>query len=294
MEFRLTTDMTTLPREIGFNFDELKAGLAERLEHYNGIVVTEDTIKEGKSDRANLNRLRTAIDTRRKEIKKAYMAPYNEFEAKCKELTVLIDKPINTIDSQLAEFEEKRKQEKLEEIKSSYLACISGSFREFIPLQRILDQKWLNATTTMKKVEEDLTAWNERINADMLALDSIEEEYRVAVRQKYMETLSVSAAIAHRDALRAAEQAFKAREAERIARQEREAAEAARAAQKAPEPDEKLKLGDKMVEVDLRAAQASAAERLNTLRLEFQITRAQAFALKDFLEANGIKYTKIN
>ena len=294
MEFKLTTDMTALPREIGFNFEELKAGLAERLEHYNGIVVTEDTIKEGKTDRANLNRLRTAIDTRRKEIKKAYMAPYTEFEAKCKELTVLIDRPIATIDSQLAEFEEKRKQEKLEQVKAAYFNCISGSFREFIPLQRILDQKWLNATTTMKKIEEDLTAWNERINADMLALDSIEEEYRVAVRQKYMETLSVSAAIAHRDALRDAERAFKAREAERIARQERETAEAARAAQKAPEPDEKLKLGDKMVEVDLRAAHASAAERLNTLRLEFLITRAQAFALKDFLDANGIKYTKIN
>lgn len=280
MEFRLTTDMTALPREIGFNFDELKAELAERLEHYNGTVVTEDTIREGKADRARLSKLRAAIDTRRKEIKKTYMAPYTEFEARCKELTILIDRPIATIDSQLAEFEEKRKQEKLEQVKAAYIECISGPFREFIPLQRILDQKWLNATTTMKKVEEDLRAWNERIGADMLALDAIEEEYRVAVRQKYIETLSVSAAIAHRDALRAAEQAFKAREAERIARQEKEAAEAARTPQKAPEPTP--------------APAAAPAEKLNTLRLEFQITRAQAFALKDFLEASGIKYTKIN
>lgn len=285
MEFRMTTDMqTALPREIGFNFEELKAGLSERLEHYNGLVVTEDTIKEGKADRANLNRLRTAIDDHRKAIKKSYMQPYNEFEAKCKELTVLIDKPIAAIDTQLKAFEEKRREEKTEQIRDLYAGNISDSIKEIIPLNRIFDQKWLNAGTTMKKIEEDLTAWEERVNADMLALDSVEEEYRTAVRQKYAESLSVTAAIAHRDALKAAELAFRQKEEERLARQAQKAAEATVEPQKptsapAPTPE---------------AAPAQAPEeKLNILRLEFEITRAQAFALKDFLDARGIMYHKI-
>ena len=134
----------------------------------------------------------------------------------------------------------------------------------------------------MKKIEEDLTAWEERVNADMLALDSIEEEYRVAVRQKYVETLSVTAAIAHRDALKAAELAFRQKEEERLARQAQKAAEATVEPQKptpAPTPD--------------AAPAPSPEEKLNILRLEFEITRAQAFALKDFLDARGIMYHKI-
>ena len=48
MEFIMSTDLTTaLPKEIGFNFEELKAELAEKLDYYNNLVVTEDTIKEG-------------------------------------------------------------------------------------------------------------------------------------------------------------------------------------------------------------------------------------------------------
>lgn len=278
MEFKLTTDMTTLPKEIGFNFTELKTALAESLQHYRGLLVTEDTIKDAKTDRANLNKLRTAIDTRRKEIKRDYLQPYNAFEAKCKELTMLIDEPIKAIDDQLAAFEEKRKQEKQNQVAELYSTTIPEDIKEIIPLRRIFDQKWLNAGTTMAKVKEDLEAWSERVTADMLALDSVEDGYRTAVRQKYIETLSVTAAIAHRDALRAAELAFKAKEEERIAREGKAATEAVRAPEKAPEPV---------------APAAAPAEKLNTLRLEFQITRAQAFALKEFLDASGIKYTKI-
>ena len=62
LELKMTTDMqVATPAEIGFNFEELKAELAERLDHYNGLVVTEDGIKEAKADRAKLNKLRKSV-----------------------------------------------------------------------------------------------------------------------------------------------------------------------------------------------------------------------------------------
>lgn len=43
--------------EIKWNNEELKTAIAEKMEEYKGLVFTEETISEGKKDRANLNKL---------------------------------------------------------------------------------------------------------------------------------------------------------------------------------------------------------------------------------------------
>lgn len=284
LELRMDTDLqTALPSEIGFNFEELKSELAERLEHYNNLVVTEDGLKEAKADRAKLNKLRTAIDTRRKDIKKEYMKPYTDFEGKIKELTLLIDQPIKAIDTQLESYEERRKQAKLEKIQDAYeetLNAWSSTIRDIIPLERILDPKWLNATTSMKSVGEDLENWAKRVNADLLALDTVEEAYQAAVREKYIATLDVSAALAHMDSLKAAEEAFRARAEEKKAREQEEMA---RAVEKAAEAKS---------EPQIDTPEPSHEQKLHILRLEFQITKDQALALREFLDNQNISYRK--
>lgn len=284
LELVMKTDMAkAIPERIDFNFEELKAELAERLDHYNKLIVTEDGIKEAKEDRAKLNRLRTAIDTRRKDVKKEYLKPYNDFEGKIKEITLLIDKPIGAIDEQLAEFEEKRKAEKLEQCKAMYEETIAENIKQIVPFDRIADKKWLNATTAMAKVQEDLDAWNKRVNSDMLVLDTIEPEYKAAVNQKYIETLDISAAIAHREALKSAAEAFKAREEERLVREEKARQEAEKKAQEAiPAPEEPQVVVPKL-----------HSETLYNLVLQFTITKAQAAALKEFILENNIQYKQI-
>lgn len=282
LELRVDTDLqTALPSEIGFNFEELKAELAERLEHYNGLIVTEDGIKEAKADRAKLNKLRTAIDTRRKDIKKEYMRPYSEFEGRIKELTLLIDEPIKAIDTQLESYDERRKEAKKERVAQDYEKLIPFAVKEIIPLERIMDQKWLNATTTMKSVGEDLEAWAKRVNADLMALDTVEEGYRAAVREKYIATLDISEAMAHMDSLKAAEEAFRAREEAKKAKEEAEVAPKVETATEAES------------EPQTEAAETAPEEKMHILRLEFQVTRAQAFNLKGFLDNQKISYRKI-
>ena len=68
------------------NFEEIKAWLAERLEGYKNLVYNENSLKLAKADKAELNRLKRALDERRKEIKKLYMEPYLAIEAQIKEL----------------------------------------------------------------------------------------------------------------------------------------------------------------------------------------------------------------
>ena len=277
MEFKMTTDLATaIPQEIAFNFEELKAELAERLEYYGSLVVTEDTIKDAKADRANLNKLREAIDKRRKEVKKAYMKPYSDFEAQVKELVDLIDRPILAIDSQLVTFEEKRKEEKLLKIEESYAGLVSDTIKDIIPLERILDPKWLNVTTTMKKIEEEIILHSKRVNADVLALDTVPAEYAAAVKAKYIETLDIEAALEHKKALQRAAEAFREREAAKAENEAQEAAEAPRAQEEAAQPTDNQDL-----------------EAVYLLRLELQLTKDQAKTMQKLRGDNRINHKKI-
>lgn len=276
MEFIIQTDLNTaLPAKIDFNFAEQKAWLVERLDYYNGLVVTEDSIKDAKADRAKLNKLKEAMDTRRKEIKREWLKPYAEFEAKVKELTALVDKPIGAIDGQLKAFEDQRKEEKMQLIIDTYNSLVSDTIKDIIPLERIADKRWLNATVNMTKIEDELIGWGKRVNADLLALDTVEPEYKAAVRAKYMETLDVSAALAHRKALKAATAAFQAQVDTQPAQEEKPATEPAVAQERA------------------ETERPAQMERVYLLRLEMQLTMNQANALKRFLADNNIDYKKI-
>lgn len=60
-------------KEIQWNHEELKAEIAAKMNDYNSLVFTEETIKEAKADRANLRKLKEAFETERKRIKKSFM-----------------------------------------------------------------------------------------------------------------------------------------------------------------------------------------------------------------------------
>lgn len=280
MEMRMTTDLeTALPAEIGFNFEELKTELTARLDHYNTLVVTEDAIKEAKTDLANLRKLRDAIDTKRKEVKKKCLEPFNSFEAQVKELLALIDAPVAAINEQVKAFDDRSKEEKLEEITKAYEEIVPAETKEIIPLERILDPKWLNKGTTMKSIRENIAMISTRTKIDILYLESsVEDEYITAVRAKYIETLNVEASMHHRDALVAAQRAFR----------QREAAAATVKAQTMERPPVAAQ-----EPVREPAPQTSTDAKLYALRLEFHLTMDQANKLKQFLAENNINYMKI-
>lgn len=292
MELVMKKDLEQqIPQELAFNYEELKAELQERLEYYNGLVVTEDTIKQGKEERAALNKFKGAIDTYRKDVKKRYMAPYNDFEHKVKDLTGLIDEPINAIDKQLAVFEEQRKAAKQSDIETAYDKLVPEDLRDIIPLDRIQDKKWLNATTSLKKIEEDIAERIKRTEADLLALDTVPEEYKAGVHAKYIDTLDITLAMNHMNAQIKAEEAFKARQEEEKRRLEQQAQAEKNLAEIAQQEANKRLAAqeEKAQEIEF----PDPAEKKYPLRLAFNLTVKEANALKQFLTDNNIEYHKI-
>ena len=76
---------------IEWNFEQLKAALAEKMKEYEGLVYTEDNVKVAKTDIADLRKLKKEISDRRIEIKNRCLEPYEVIEKQAAELTDLID-----------------------------------------------------------------------------------------------------------------------------------------------------------------------------------------------------------
>lgn len=183
---------------INTNFDEIRARLSEGLEEYKNMVFAEDTKKEAKETVASLRKLKTAVDGERKRIKKEYMAPYDTFDAQVKELTKLIDEPINLIDGQIKAFEQKRLEEKRELIQGIYEGVMDchKEASEFVPLDRIYDTKWENATTTKKAITESIIERVQAVEKDLATIRGMESEFEDKGIEIYKVSLDLSDAIA--------------------------------------------------------------------------------------------------
>lgn len=194
MEFKITE--YELPAKIGFNFEELKQGLTNKVQMYETLVYTDEQIKDAKADKANLNKMKKTLNDERIALEKEYMQPFNEFKAQVNEIISIIDKPIMLIDRQIKEYEETKKQEKLEKI-NELMKIAEAKLPDEIHIP--IDPKWLNATVTMKSIQTAIDDATDKIIADMDTLADL-PEYSFEAQQVYKTTLDIRKALeeAHR------------------------------------------------------------------------------------------------
>lgn len=192
MEFKILSPQDgNLVQDISWNNEELKAEISAKMEDYKGLVFTEETIKEAKKDRASLNKLRSAFEDERKKIKKLYMDPYNRFEKQVKEVIALIDEPIRLIDAQIKEVEENKKLQKRKEIEELFESI---GFQNFVSLHQIWDEKWLNASVPMTKIEEQMKSEMYRIGEEVVTISRL-PEFSFEAMDLYKKTLDLTQAI---------------------------------------------------------------------------------------------------
>jgi len=217
MELKVKTP--TFPEVIEFNFNELKQEITERASAYVNLVYTEEQIQDAKKDRANLNKFVKALSDERIKIKKECLKPYEDFEAKIKELDKIVSAAINNIDSQVKGYEEKKRQDKLDEITKFFN---STEHPEWLHFAQIMNDKWLNASVSMKSIQEEIVSRLEQISHDIVTLSNL-PEFGFEATEVYKRSLDINIAlnegyrlseIAKRKAEHEAEQARLAAEAE--------------------------------------------------------------------------------
>ena len=217
------------------NLDAVEASIQAYVADYENYVVSEDTVKDSKDLLADIRKKQKALDDERKKIKKEWNAPFDSFEKRAKEVIALYDKPIALINNQLIKFEEDRKAKRKEDITSIYNEC-KGEMEEYVPLTRIYNSKWENATTTLKSIREDITMGFEKAEMEISTIKSMESKYEDKGLAEYKRTFNMQSAIQLMNDYRKKEDEILAcQEAERKAKEERERLAAERAEQKAEE-----------------------------------------------------------
>lgn len=91
------------------NLDTLEAKVREAVEGQYAIVVTQETVKEAKNTRAELNKGKKAIDSVWKQRKSELEAPIQELNERVKSIFAIIDEGILKIDNQVSQFEAERR-----------------------------------------------------------------------------------------------------------------------------------------------------------------------------------------
>ena len=263
---------------IDFNFEDLKEALTAELELYKNLVFTEDTKADAKKTVAELRKLKKQISDKRIEVKKLYMQPYTDFEAKVKELDKLINEPITFISEQIDAFEQKRIEEKRELINEIYLELVSEreDIAGYAELNRVYDSKWENASTSKKTIQEAITSYLDSVDNDIAAIESMESEYEAKALMRYKETGVLS------DALLTIRQWEKQKEEILKAEEEKQAEAEADEILDAPEP----------VEEFIEPTEKNDIMKL--ARYEVKVDPFQQTQLECYMQECGIQYRRLD
>lgn len=149
--------LNLVPAQIDTNIEEVSKSLDLVLEKYQGLVFTEESIKECKNTIAELNKGKKTIDDFRKQVEKELTKNVTKFKGEVKELLKKIDDVIDPIKSQYERFEEDRKNEKRGRVQ----IFINEAIREYeiddeFSEELTIEDSYLNKTITDKKIKEDI------------------------------------------------------------------------------------------------------------------------------------------
>ncbi len=273
MELRVNE--VAIPKKIDFNYEELKAELTSKVSFYETLVYTDDQIKDAKADRVKLRKLKDALNSERIRREKEYMQPFNVFKAQINEIIGIIDKPIAVIDEQVKAYDEKRKADKQKAIEELFSQI---GFQNFVTLEKIWDPKWLNASVSMKSIEDQMKSRMYQIGDDVLTLHNL-SEFSFEATEIYKQTLDINKAI--KEAQRMAEIAKAKAEEERKAQERAAEAQRAAMAQVMTPPVQ-----------DPQPAPVEEPQKM-VVKFEVELTTEDAVALREFFKSRNITFRAI-
>ncbi len=179
------------------NLDVVEASIRHKLVEYTQVVITKDSIQDGKELLADIRKEKKSLDDERKAIKKAWMKPYETFEARAKKIIDLYDEPVKLIHSQLEAYEEDRKAAKRNDIKKIYEFVVKENeqLADWLPLDKIYDTKWENATCKDKTIREAMEMTFSQIKVSISTIQSMQSAWEEDALNVLKDTGSLQLAI---------------------------------------------------------------------------------------------------
>ena len=261
---------------IQFNYEDIKKWITEKAKEYKSMVYTEETITNAKSDRATLNKVAKALNDEKIRIKKEVLKPFEDFESKCKELQGIITDASNSIDIQVKAFETKEQEEKKKQIEDLFNTYI-GDFKELIIFEQIFNQRWLNKTYTIKKIEDEIKHLIAKTTTDLKVIDAQiqDESINKSVKNYYFNNITDPSILGN-----SLQEGMKIDENNKKLEQLRNTQKATSEEQNIKENSEKIT--------------NIVSKTENLIQIDFRVitTKEKFMKLKEFLEINEIDYRR--
>ncbi|MBU3155151.1 DUF1351 domain-containing protein [Clostridium estertheticum] len=158
-ELQVQTKVTQIiPAKVSFNYAEIDTQLDVTLKKYNGLVFTEDTVKECKKTMTELRKGKKSLNDFRIKTKALLTEDITKFEDQCKKLNDKFDTVINPISLQADKFEVDRREQKRIDIQTIIDTLTDERFLEYkYYSQLVITEQMLNKGTKIKAINIDLT-----------------------------------------------------------------------------------------------------------------------------------------
>lgn len=290
-------------QKIEWNFEELKTEISAASQEYATSVYNDDSIRSAKADLAKLRKFIEAMETKRKELKKQVLTPYERFETEEGELVGIIQKAIDNIDSQVKDFERRQRETKTAKIREFYDVSIND-LEKYLPFERVFKPEFANASTTMKSIQSEISEMIQKVAEGIAVLNEVDSKFAGDMKTVFLKTYDIGQALAERNRLEAEEQrrqeyeAARAKEkAEREARMKAETTRVLNAGKTvaAPAPVTPVvasapKQEDKNIPTP---PMDTVEDPVHILDFRVYATASQLAKLKEFLKDSGIRFEPV-
>lgn len=264
--------------EIESNMKEVKGYVENLNNYYKNISFTEETMKEAKDEKSKVNKFKKQVSDYRKNIIAEYNKPIKAFEDTAKETERLLTETYNTINQQVANYENKQKEIKEQEIEDYFEEYRKANNIDFITYEQAKINVTLSAS--MKSLKEQAKSFIDKIADDLKLIET--QEHKAEILVEYKQTLNVSQAITM------VTNRFKAIEEEKKRQEQKvvhiEMNKDHEITQKSYEQLESV------FNKPLEQPKEEKTEEILTLKFTVRGTRTKLRELKQFLENGGYDY----
>lgn len=259
---------------------QVKETVIQRVQTATSLVCTDETVKEVKKARAELNNEFKQWEEKRKEVKTAVMTPYEKFEAVYKDcVSDTYKKADAELKAKIDGVEKELKQKKADEVKEYFNEYLESAGIDFVTFERANINVTLSAT--MKSLKEQAKSYIDKISDDLALIDT--QEHKAEILVEYKKTLNASAAVTSVNARFKAIEDEKRRIEEAEERRAAEEQHIAEITSALPEPEPEPA-------PVMPPLEEQPEEKEYTLRFKVTATKDKLRELKAFLDNGGYKY----
>lgn len=240
----------------------------EKIKYAMSLECTEESVKEVKNVRAELNKIKTVLEGKRKQVKSAVLKPYEEFEGIYNDLVKFkLQIADDTLKNEINEIENEQKKAKEDELRL-FVEEHCKANNVHVDFDRI----GLNITlsASMKSLKEQAKTFIEKVAADLKLIEM--EEFSDEILLEYNKCLDY--VLAKTTVL------GRHKELEEIQKQQDSKNQVE---QQEQEIVEKV---DEAIEITA----PTEIEEVETYQFEVKATKEQVKQLVEFMKSVGIKY----